>query len=248
VEQFKVFRAIGLSFKAWFANFIPFTLLAIILYSPVVIRAWSMPSITNSLDSVDAWVKSFQITIWLLLGMSTLLSPLLVYRVIRYMNNQPSSIIDSIKFGVRGILPALIFAGVTALVEQVPFGGIIATVITCYWFVAAPAAVVERLNPIAAFSRSNQLTAGRRGGIFGLCLLLQLVIIGVVLAYLGPLLTGHVPEPDQLASTLNHFIIVMLVVASVYQLFIGIVQAVSYSLLRADKDGVSNEELAKVFE
>lgn len=246
MEQFKVFRAIGLSFKAWFANFIPFTLLAGILYSPALYKAFTMPSVT-SLDSLENWSKQFQYVVWMLVGFSTLLAPMLTYRVIQYMNNSKSSFIDSIKYGFRGFIPAIILAGVTTLVQQVPFGGIIGTIITCYWFVAAPAAVVEKLNPVAAFTRSNQLTAGRRGGIFGLCLLLSLVLIAVMFAYIGPMLTGHV-NADEAAKTLDHFIILMVILITVYQLFIGVVQAVSYSLLRADKDGVSNEELAKVFE
>ena len=101
MEQFKVFRAIGLGFKAWFANFIPITLLAAVLYAPVVIRlAQASPT------QPEAWVHAM----------------------------------------------------------------------------------------------------------------------------------------------LDHFAVVVVAILAVYQLFIGIVQAVSYSLLRADKDGVPNDELAKVFE
>ena len=69
-----------------------------------------------------------------------------------------------------------------------------------------------------------------------------------MLAYLGPMIMGHVDSFEKVRDTFNHFILVFVPFACVYQLFLGIVQAVSYSLLRADKDGVSNEELAKVFE
>ena len=34
----------------------------------------------------------------------------------------------------------------------------------------------------------------------------------------------------------------------VFQMFTGIVQAVSYALLRMDKEGVTHDELARVFE
>ena len=47
---------------------------------------------------------------------------------------------------------------------------------------------------------------------------------------------------------IKHIVITLVPVMCAYQLFIGVVQAVSYSLLRADKDGVSNDDLAKVFE
>ena len=247
MEQFKVFRAIGLSFKAWFANFIPFTLLAGILYAPALYKAWTIPSVTD-LDSLNNWVKQFQYTVWLVVGFSTLLAPLLTYRVIQYMNGSKSSFVDSLKHGVRGVIPAVLLAGVTTVVQMVPFGGIISTIMLCYWFVVAPVAVVERLNPVAEFGRANQLTQGRRWGIFGLCLLLNLVVIVVTLMYLGPMLAGKVNSMDEIQRTVDHFVKAIVPLAAVYQMFLGIVQAVSYSLLRADKDGVSNEELAKVFE
>ena len=68
---------------------------------------------------------------WVLLAMSSLLSPMLMHRVIHYMNGQKSSIVDSIKFGVRGVLPAVISAGVITLVGMVPFGAIVGAVLTC---------------------------------------------------------------------------------------------------------------------
>ena len=249
MEQFKVFRAIGLSFKAWFANFIPFTLLAGLLYAPTIYLMATMPSIDSvSIDGLEAWVSKFQHATWALLAGSTLLAPLLMHRVIHYMNGNKSSMADSVKHGIRGIVPAVIVAGIVTVVQMVPFGAIVGAIITCYWFVTAPAAVVERLNPVAALGRSNQLTQGRRWGIFGLCILLGLTNVIIMLVYLGPMLTGHIESVEKAKTALEHFMYVFLSMAMVYQLFLGIVQAVSYSLLRADKDGVSNEELAKVFE
>lgn len=247
MEQFKVFRAIGLSFKAWFANFIPITLLAAVLYAPVILLSLRMPKI-DSVSDLEHWASSFQHVMWAIVGASSLLSPLLIYRVIQYLNGQPSSMVDSIRFGMRGIVPAVLFAAVVSIVGLVPFGGIISAILSCMWFVTAPAAVVERLNPINAFARSNALTQGRRWGIFGMSIVLNLGIIVIMVAYLGPVLTGSVGSIDQARTTFEHFFVVFLPVVLVYQLFIGIAQAVSYSLLRADKDGVSNDELAKVFE
>src|SRR4051812_2187173 len=117
MEQFKVFRAIGLSFKAWFANFIPITLLAAVLYSPVFIKIFTAPKLGWD---PEGWLKSFQYTIWLSLGMSTLLAPMLTFRVIQYMNGSKSSMIDSIKYGMRGVIPSVLLAGVMTVVQMVP--------------------------------------------------------------------------------------------------------------------------------
>jgi len=238
VEQFKVFRAIGLAFKAWFASFFSITLLAAVLYVPIIAWVAMLPATLQ----FDDHLAKFQHALWALIGVSALFAPLITYQVIQYMNDRKPALATSIKFGVRGIVPALIIAVVTSLVQLAPMGGILGTIVTCYWFVGAPAAVVEGLNPIEALSRSAALTQGRRWGIFGLCLLLSLTIVIVFFAWLMPAAQSNDTDP------LRHMIVALMVIIAVYQLFLGIVQAVSYSLLRADKDGVPNDELAKVFE
>jgi hypothetical protein len=250
VNDFKVFRAIGLAFKAWFANFIPITVLAAVLYSPIFIWVASLPKFDQSLEGggnqawLDAWMRLFTRGPWVLVGISSLLAPLITYRVIQYMNGTKSSMMTSLKFGLRGVIPAIILAGATNVAQLIPFGGIIGIIITCYWFVAAPAAVTEQLNPIAALGRSSQLTTGRRGGIFGLNFLLGIIVIGVMFVVAMPL----IDDPAKNAGEFNRVALTVLGIICVFQLFTGIVQAVSYSLLRTDKDGVTNDELARVFE
>jgi hypothetical protein len=239
VDQFKVFRAIGLAFKAWFANFIPITLLAAVLYAPVIYWLTTLGTPTGSFEK---YLDSINHGVWLQQGLATLIAPMLTYRVIQYMNGQPSSMITSIKFGLRGILPAAILATATTILNFAPMGGIIGIVLTCLWFVAAPAAVVERLNPITALSRSGTLTSGRRWPIFGLCFLIGVIVFVIMLIFIVPAATAH----D--SSGLRNMVIAIFAIGCVSQVFMGIVQAVSYSLLRGDKDGVTNEELAKVFE
>jgi hypothetical protein len=241
VQQFKVFRAIGIAFKAWFSNFIPITVLAALLYAPAIFLATQMPGGDDAISKgqLDAW----QHVVWVIVAGSSLVAPFLTYRVIQYMNGASSSIVSSVTHGFRGIVPVLILAVVTNVLSLVPFGGIIAIFFQCAWFVAGPAAVVERLGPFAALGRSGTLTNGRRGGIFGLCLVVGLSLVVVMVALLAPMVSHGGTSGD-----FKHIVIVLVPVMCAYQLFIGIVQAVSYSLLRADKDGVSNDDLAKVFE
>jgi hypothetical protein len=250
MNEFKVFRAIGLAFKAWFANFIPVTLLAAVLYSPIFVWVATLPKFDAAAGQasnqawLDAWMRLFTRGPWILIGISSLVAPLITYRVIQYMNGTKSSMMTSLKYGLRGVLPALILAGVTNAVQFVPFGGIVGIVITCYWFVAAPAAVTEQLNPIAALGRSAKLTTGRRGGIFGLNFLLGIIVIAIMFVVAMPL----IDSPEKNAGEFNRVALTVLGLICVFQLFTGIVQAVSYSLLRTDKDGVTNDELARVFE
>jgi hypothetical protein len=241
VQQFKVFRAIGLAFKAWFANFIPITLLAAVLYAPAIIWSIKMPVDDGPIS--EQGMNQFIHIGWLVTATSALVAPFLTYRVVQYMNGTSSSMMSSIKHGFRGILPVIIFAVVINLLGFIPFGGIVAIFVQCYWFVCGPAAVAERLGPVAALGRSSTLTQGRRGGIFGLCFLLGIAMVIVLFALFIPMI-----EHGGRGGEFKHAVIILIPLICGYQLFLGIVQAVSYSLLRQDKDGVSTEELAKVFE
>jgi hypothetical protein len=248
MQQFRIFRALGLSFKAWFGNFIPFTLLAAVLYSPVVI--WVLSYDPSRAENLDALMNAYFLRpIYVLAGLSTLLAPLITYRVVKDLNGTRVSLLTSVKFGLRGILPAIFFAVIINLVQLVPFvGSIIGIVMTCVWFVTTPAAVAERLGPFAAFSRSAQLTAGRRGGIFGLSLLIGLVMLAFLFLWIFPLFQHSGQDAAAVMSNAQRAAILFAVTMGVFQLFNGIVQAVAYALLRQDKDGVSYEELAKIFE
>jgi hypothetical protein len=241
MQQFKVFRAIGIAFKAWFSNFIPITLLAAILYAPAIILATTLKGTDDAISQPQ--LDNFQHILWLVIAASSLLAPFLTYRVVQYMNGTSSSIITSITHGFRGIIPVIIVAVVVNVLQMIPVGGIIGAILQCIWFVAGPAAVAERLNPIAALSRSSELTKGRRWGIFGLLFLIGLGLVIVMIALFAPMIAN-----GGRGSDFKHMVMIIVPTFCGFQLFVGVVQAVSYSLLRADKDGVTHEELAKVFE
>lgn len=240
MEQFKISRALGLSFKAWFRNFIPFTLLAAVLYAPVIIwMATIDPPADDSAFDVVVTYPLYGIT-----AISTLLPPLLIYRVIQELNGTRVSMWTSVRFGMRGILPALLFAAGIHLVERIPSaGGIVAMVATCVYFVLTPAAVAERLGPISAFTRSAELTKGRRGGIFGMLLLLGLMMGGLMLIWLIPAFQ----DASSIDSVRTSYVAFGIIVAA-FQVLTGIAEAVSYVLLRQDKDGMSHADLARIFD
>lgn len=244
VQEFRIFRALGLSFTVWFRNFFPITLLAGLLYAPVFF--WVATADLGASTDLDHILDVVFIKpIYALVGLSALLSPLLTYRVVQDLNGTKVSMLTSIKLGLRGIVPAVVLAVVTNLVQLIPLGGILGAIITCYWFVAAPAAVAERLGPFAAFSRSSVLTQGRRGGIFGLTFLIGLALIGLLAVWIVPMFSR---EPHEIMEGLRTSALMFVATMAVFQTFSGIAQAVSYALLRQDKDGVSHEDLARVFE
>ncbi len=249
LQEFKISRALGLSIKAWFTNFVPFTILAAVLFAPVLIYVMQidvMETAASSENVEELMNKIFVYPVWYVVGASALLAPLLTYRVIQQLNGSKASIVTSIKYGLRGFLPALILAVVTSVANMIPMGGIIGAILTCIWFVGAPAAVAEQLGPVAALSRSATLTHGRRWGIFGLLFLINLVQIGLMAIFVVPLFTND--NGMEVLTTIKSTSLFVIVIMAVFQMFNGIVEAVSYALLRQDKDGVTHEELARVFE
>lgn len=253
LQNFGIGRALGLGFRAWFANFVPVTLLAAVLYAPIIIWATTLPGAealeTHSAESViNTYVSFIQHGAIALVGVSALLAPLLTYRVVQWMNGRKVPIGESLKYGLRGILPAVILAGTTNLLGLVPTGGaIIGSIVLCVLFVAAPAAVAEKIGPFAALGRSAKLTEGRRIGIFFLNFLIGVVIVIVMMVVVAPLTHAERMSDVQIMAKLKQTAYVIVGVVCVFQIFMSMVQAVSYSLLRTDKDGVSNEELATVF-
>jgi hypothetical protein len=246
MNEFRVFRALGLGIKAYFKNFIPITILVGVLYAPIVIymlsaKPFADPDLHNIEEALN---RAYIYPLYAMIFASTLIAPMLTYRVIQDLNGQKVSVLTSIKYGFRGIVPAIIIGVVTNVLSLVPMGGIISSVVMCIWFVGAPAAVAERLGPFEALSRSAHLTSGRRWGIFGMLFLIGVVQIGLMAAWIAPMFTSDDVDFASMETSLT----VVVVMVGVFYMFTSIVEAVSYALLRQDKDGVSHAELAKVFE
>lgn len=241
--EFRVFRAIGLAFKSWFRNFIPFTILIALLFAPsIAMIATSTPEHASSAEKAINSTMMYPYYVFALL--STLLAPMLTYRVIQELNGNKVSMLTSVKYGFRGILPALVAGVVYGILGFIPLGFIIQLVLMCIWFVAGPAAVGEKLGPLAALSRSAELTRGRRWGIFGIVLLMILAGILMGVALVMPLMSRGSESLGNLKTLAYQFVILM----GLFQVFMSIVQAVSYALLRSDKDGMTHEQLASVFD
>jgi len=111
-------------------------------------------------------------------------------------------------------------------------------IIACMWYVAVPATVLENLGVGAALSRSGALTKGYRGSIFALFLMIFLMMLVVMLVLAGMFAALGAAVGGVLSLVIGVFI----------ALFSGTLSAVCYHDLRMVKDGVSTEDMAKVFD
>jgi hypothetical protein len=106
------------------------------------------------------------------------------------------------------------------------------------WMLVAPVVVVEGGSGNVVRKRSEFLTTGRRGGLFGMLLLL-----GLGSSLLGGLLGVLFGPVDSLFRKVALNVVLTSALAS----FQAILYAVTYYQLRSEKEGIDVEQLAAVF-
>ncbi len=243
MQEFGAVRTLGLTFRMWVRNFVPFTLVAAALCVPAIL--WIMKADPNEARTADDLMDMyFTWPIYVTVGLSTLLVPLLMYRVIRQLEGTWAPLATSMQVGLRGLPPALILVVVMNVLDRIPMGGIAGAVFMCVWFVAAPSAIAEKLGPLAALVRSAELTRGRRWNILGLSFLIGLALLACLFIW------GY-PAMDSLGDAITSFerpAIFCAIGLGVLYTFSGLAQAVGYVLLRREKEnvfgGVDPEQVA----
>lgn len=224
---------IGQTFSVYFRSFVPFVLLATMVMMPwIVLRIATDGSLDPGLTAVAGIVQS--ILSWVLTGAIT-------YGVVQQMSGKPAPFSELLSVGLQSILRVFvtglvvgILVGLGMLLFFVP--GIILTVV---WFVAVPAAVIERVGVGAAMSRSAELTRGSRWQVFFGALFLGIVLVGATLIglfLLAPSLEGQAPVWFDI------------VVALVLTPFSAVMYSVCYVLLRQGKENLDVQQLAAVFD
>jgi len=187
-----------------------------------------------------------------------------VYSVFLQLRGDRPSIVSAVGAGLSRLFPVLgvVFLLVLALfgaalpgfflgaMTGVPAIGVLAVAIPAafvyvVFYVAIPAAVVERPGVMMSLRRSQELTEGNRWGIFGL--ILVTVVLAALVGYL--LQRAFIGDGFDLTVTkLRTFTILESVVELVFGILGAVVVAVAYHDLRIAKDGVSADELAAIFE
>jgi hypothetical protein len=251
---FRTLRALQSSFRVCATNVVPFTLFALVVYAPLAVLAILLLGHEASSAMLDPF---WPVPTYVMLGISTLTTPLLSYRVIQDVGGVRVSMWTSMKRGLRGLPPALLLVVVTQILAAIGPGlldtaaiglGIVGTAfgawLLCTLFVITPVAVAERRGPIAALKRSIALTSGYRWRV-----LAQRLPIIVVFAAIAVFRFPMWPYDDPGARLkLDAQAAVLFFVAIALELFTRVLEAVTYVLLREAKDGVPCEELVRVFE
>lgn len=234
--QFSIGNVLSQSMSVFLANLAPFCALALILMVPSLIYGMAVLS-----DPMAGFSAGALIAIVIQMVLSQLTTAAIAYGSFQYLRGQPVGVGDALSRGLSLILPVIgvailagLAVGIGMILLVVP--GIIIAVML---WVAIPAAVVERPGVIDCLKRSADLTKGYRWQVFGILLIIVVValVIGFVLQYL------LLPIGGSTLYSIGNWI-----VSAVFGAFSATAAAVGYYFLRAAKEGVDINEIAKVFD
>ncbi len=177
------------------------------------------------------------VLLWILLYF--LLFATLTHGTICDLRGTPARIRESLSWGLGLLFPvigitilATIGAGLGAMFLLVP-GLILMTM----WWVAVPAAVIERTGVINSLRRSAELTRGYRWKVFGV----------IIVIYIGQLVLDALTHFILAAAPIFSLVVSFLITVA-FTAYFAVVTAVCYHDLRVLKDGVGTDEIARVFD
>jgi hypothetical protein len=240
--DFRVGDALGKGFSIWIRNLPSFLILAILVYSPILI--YTGVFLSGDLDGEQFMTWSYVIAV-LGIPIDLVVTAAVLYGVIQQLRGEHAGIGQSIGVGIKRLLPVI---GVGLLSALAVVGGFIllivpGVILLCMFYVAVPAAVAERPGVMGALKRSRELTSGYKGSIFGI-----LLILGVLGFVVNKLVQSVFLGDDATMSDLKTFVWITLGIEIAMSALQSTVNAVVYHDLRVAKDGVATEDLARVFE
>ncbi len=239
-REFRIGPIFTKSWSIYAANFVAFTLVAIVIALPHQLGG-DAQTVVGALRSFVAAIVG---VILEFVGQAVIL-----YGAFQAMRGRSVIIGDAIR---RGFARFWSIVGVSILVSLGIFVGLIlfivpGIILALRWAVALPACVVENLGPLAAMRRSAELTKGHRWQIFGMFVLIMLVFF-VAFAIIGGLIgSGVLAAPEGFGRLLLAGI-VSVIITAILTAYFNVVAAMIYHDLRTAKEGVGTEEIAAVFD
>ena len=256
--RFEIGRVIGDTFEVLGRNLVPFLLVALVLAGvPALVQTLIMPQRAALMTGGANWGN------WALMGsvfsiikviLSVGMQGALVTGAIASLNGGRVDLGDMLERGLSAALPlfglAILYGfGLLLGLVLLIIPGLILLVI---WSVAVPSLVIERTGVFGAFSRSSDLTRGRRWAIFGL-MVVYAVLAWIVTAIGGALMLAFSGGLGAIAQGGSSFIfspvssIFNAVVATVLGALSASGVAALYYQLRLTKEGVAPQALLDTF-
>lgn len=242
--QFSIGQVLSTGFTVLMRNIVPFFAVAIIVGIPyILVSSWSAAEAVPGQPNYGAQAITMLVS---LLTMS-LTTSALSYGTFQSLRGQRAGFGDILSRGLSSVGKVIVAAIVYSL--AVGFASVLlivpGVILAVMWWVFIPALVVENCGIGESFTRSGALTKGRRWQVFAV-ILIALVIqvafgaaVGFVVGVVAYMATGG--EPGGLGWMMA---IVELLAGS----FAAVLATVGYYFLRAEKEGIVIDDIARVFD
>ena len=238
-NDFRVGDVLSRGFAILLSNIVPFGAICLILSLPSYLYALFGDEAAQ-MQSMEFDVGFFAIIVASML-LAFVATGALVYGTLQEMRGHHAGVGECISRGLSLMFPVLgvaIVGGIGVMLGAIALivPGIILGVM---WWVAVPAAVVEREGVFAALGRSAELTKGYRWRVFGLIVLI--LIIQLLIAMVLGLVIGVI-------GSLGISLFVQWLVDAFVTALYAVVTAVGYHDLRVAKEGFDVNQVAAVFD
>jgi hypothetical protein len=236
MEPFRAGRVLSRSFSVWLANFVPFSILALVCNAPVLAYGALAEPVAAPEDSLE---PSAMLMNLLGVALQQLVAGATAFGVFQALRGQKASIGQAVGVGLRRLFPVLGVALACGLLVLLGLYLLVVPgiVLLCVLYVAVPVAIIERQGVGRSLTRSAELTRGARLAVFWVFLWItvgMLAVVAVMIQLLG-FEAGEFNWPINVAFIL-------------FMSFGAVTQTVAYHDLRMAKEGTGIEDLAKVFD
>lgn len=243
-EPVTVGSIIGNTFRVLGKNIAAFSVISALVLLPgiafVAFRLMSLPSASNASEMMLHVVATMGIFSMLQVLLQVPAQSAMMYGVANQMSGRPTDLGESLRRGVSSILPVI---GTAIVVMLAIMGGFILCVVPgiiamVMLYVAIPVAVIENRGIGDNLRRSSELTEGYRVSIF-----LAAIVIGIVVGIMQTIV-----QQAAMATGNAYAIVIATVLVSVITMPVqATMSAVTYMLLRQNKDKINVSEIADVF-
>jgi hypothetical protein len=241
--QLDVGRVISQSVSITAKNVLPFGLVGLICYLPVLF-VQAILAVAPPQAEALIWLA---VAVGLAQGLaSLLLTGALTFGVMRHLQGDPAGAGEIIQAGLSSlgrVFVVSLFVGIMTMLGLV-FCIVPGIIVMCMNWVAVPVAVIEQPGSTQALSRSQDLTSGTRLPVFAVLLVIGLIVGGV--GVFGNVVVALVGEAGPAVRSVAT--IALTIVSIPFECLKAASAAVGYHELRMNREGVGLDELVRVFE
>ncbi|SDD36982.1 hypothetical protein [Kordiimonas lacus] len=241
------------SFATFFRNWLPFTVIALIVYLPLYAGLVAIIGVDPSNIQIDpSNTVSFVTFVLGAAGLSMLSYAVMMatisYGAIEDQADRKASLGEMLTVGIKAFFPVVVAMVLTGILYMIGLVLLVipGIIVLLMLSVTTPVIAAEGMGPIAAMRRSRELTDGYKWTILGAFIVIS-IIVGIAGAVISIPLSFLMVGSSEGGTIFSVSMIVSGALEAVKYAILATCGASIYTGLRRAKEGVSSEEIAKVF-